>query len=157
MPDLSFGLYSGYVSVPDTEKQLHYIAALSQGDLRVDPVIIWFNGGPGCSSLLGWAQEHGPYVMEDGATSFTKNKYSWNNEATVIYIEAPAGVGYSLCPKGLADPECASDDVKSADDNLKVVLSLLENKFPEIKDNDLYIAGESYAGIYVPQLVKKLD
>lgn len=78
MPDLSFGLYSGYLPINNTQKSLHYIAALSSGDWQVDPVIIWFNGGPGCSSLLGWAQEHGPYVMEDNTTTFVKNKYAWN-------------------------------------------------------------------------------
>ncbi len=47
--------------------------------------------------MLGFLQEHGPYVMEDGATTFTYNDYSWNNEATMIYLESPAGVGFSVC------------------------------------------------------------
>jgi hypothetical protein len=54
MTDLSFGLYSGMIPLSGTKKYLHYVAALSQGDWSVDPVVIWFNGGPGCSSMLGW-------------------------------------------------------------------------------------------------------
>lgn len=76
--DISFGLYSGFIDIKDTKKSLHYVAAMSQGDYKTDPVIIWFNGGPGCSSLLGLMQEHGPYVIEDGSTTFTKNDHSWN-------------------------------------------------------------------------------
>lgn len=53
MPDLSFGLYSGYVPIDKTQKQLHYMAALSKKDPTKDPIIVWFNGGPGCSSMLG--------------------------------------------------------------------------------------------------------
>lgn len=115
MPDLSFGLYSGYLPIAGSKKELHYLAALSKGDWRVDPVMIWFNGGPGCSSMLAWVQEHGPYVIEDGATSFTKNDYSWNNEASVFYIESPANVGFSKCPE---PTECKWDDDTSAEDNL---------------------------------------
>jgi serine carboxypeptidase-like clade 2 len=147
MPDLSFGLYSGYVPINGTSKQLHYIAALSQGDPLKDPVIVWFNGGPGCSSLMGWAQEHGPYVIEDGATEFTKNHYSWNREASVIYVESPAGVGFSLCP---VKEECDFNDINSAEDNLIALLNIFTMKFPELQHNDLWLSGESYAGIYVP-------
>ena len=58
---------------------------------------MWFNGGPGCSSMLGFSQEHGPYVMEDGGTTFHYNEYSWNKEVNMLYIESPAGVGFSYC------------------------------------------------------------
>ena len=123
MPDLSFGLYSGYVDLPDpSKKKLHYVAALSQRDPKTDPIIIWFNGGPGCSSMLGFAQENGPYALEDGDATFRRNDYAWNQEANMFYLESPAGVGYSICP----DPaECKFDDNNSADDNLNAVLALL--------------------------------
>jgi carboxypeptidase C (cathepsin A) len=124
------------------------MAALSKGDPSKDPVILWFNGGPGCSSMLGFFQEHGPYVLEDGAETFHENEYSWNKEASTFYIESPAGVGYSVCP----DPkECIWTDNNTAADNLIAVVNMFK-KFPELLANDFYISGESYAGIYVPYL-----
>jgi carboxypeptidase C (cathepsin A) len=45
--------------------------------------------------MLGFMQEHGPYVMEDGNDTFHENEWSWNKEANVLYIESPAAVGYS--------------------------------------------------------------
>ena len=92
--------------------------------------------------------------MEDGTTQFVRNKYAWNNEANVIYIESPAGVGYSICGK---PSECGFTDSTSADDNLAAVLNLMIMKFPDLQNNDIYIAGESYAGIYVPFLASRLD
>lgn len=78
MDDLSFGLYSGYIPLTGTAKKLHYMATLSRGDPTKDPIIIWFNGGPGCSSMLGFSQENGPYALNDGDTIFRKNDYAWN-------------------------------------------------------------------------------
>jgi carboxypeptidase C (cathepsin A) len=103
--------------------------------------------------MLGLLQEHGPYQLADEATSFVKNEYSWNKQANMIYIEAPAGVGYSICGD---KKECQWNDFNSADDNLQAVLGIMA-KFPELQKNDLYISGESYAGIYVPRLVERLD
>ena len=103
--------------------------------------------------MLGFSQENGPYANEDGDAGFRKNDYSWNQEATMFWIESPAGVGYSVCGNAT---ECVFDDNNSADDNLATLLALLE-LYPEINKNDLYIAGESYAGIYIPQLVVRLD
>jgi carboxypeptidase C (cathepsin A) len=104
--------------------------------------------------MLGWTQEHGPYVIEDEQTQFTRNDYSWNKFSNVIYFDSPAGVGYSICGK---EEECDFDDDNSADDNLKAFISLMTDKIPQLQTNDLYIAGESYAGIYVPKLAKKMD
>ena len=64
-------------------------------DPGTDPILIWFNGGPGCSSLLGFMQEHGPWVLEDEATTVTQNPYPWIQNASMIYLESPAGVGFS--------------------------------------------------------------
>jgi serine carboxypeptidase-like clade 2 len=105
--------------------------------------------------MLGLVQEHGPYVMDNGGNSFHSNDYSWNKEANMLYIEAPAGVGYSYC---IDQRDCEKfDDNNSAEDNLNALLYFFEYKFPERKKNDLYISGESYAGIYVPYLVNQLD
>jgi carboxypeptidase C (cathepsin A) len=133
-------------------KHLHYVLAESQRDAKKDPLVIWFNGGPGCSSLLGFLQEHGPYVMDDWEDNFKKNPWSWNKEASILYIESPAGVGYSYCENSKL---CTSTDASSSLDNLDAVLSFFK-KFPEFLPNDLYISGESYAGIYVPYLAYRI-
>jgi len=59
--------YSGYLDITNTKK-LHYVFVESESSPSTDPVVIWFNGGPGCSSLLGLLQENGPWVFEDNST-----------------------------------------------------------------------------------------
>jgi hypothetical protein len=43
--------FSGYLTASPT-KRLHYVFVTSLDDPQHDPVVVWFNGGPGCSSLL---------------------------------------------------------------------------------------------------------
>lgn len=126
--NFSFEFYSGYLPVGTTQKFLHYVFVESQSNPSTDPVVVWFNGGPGCSSMLGFAQEHGPYAMEDGETTWHVNDWSWNKEANVLYIESPGGVGYSYC-HGRTD--CTYTDDSSSDDNLEAILYWFETKFPE--------------------------
>ena len=142
-------MYSGYLPVAGTTRNLHYMYLESRSNPVKDPVVIWFNGGPGCSSMLGFMQEHGPYVMEDGTNFFHENEWSWNKEVNMLYIEMPAGVGYSYYNE-VGDHDYT--DMGVAKDNLSAFLYFFEFKFPELKGNDLYISGESYAGIYVPYL-----
>lgn len=72
----------------------------------------------------------------------------------MFYLESPANVGFSLCPDWT---ECQWNDDNTATDNLKAVLNLFQVKFPDLMDNELYISGESYAGIYVPKVVEQID
>ena len=111
-PDFTdkFDMYSGYLPINDTSKILHYMFVTSQNDPTTDPLLIWFNGGPGCSSMLGFMQEHGPFVMNDNTTVFIENEYSWNTNASVLYIEQPAGVGFSYCNPSIPE-DCTFDDM----------------------------------------------
>ena len=59
------------------------------------PLLLWLNGGPGCSSLDGWANEHGPMQFKDDG-KFYLNEFSWNRAANVIYLESPGDVGFSF-------------------------------------------------------------
>jgi len=117
--------------------------------------MVWYNGGPGCSSMLAFMQEHGPFELADGDYSFTANPYSWNREANMLYIEQPAGVGYSFGDCEAKPDQCNYDDNLMARENLASLLQWYA-KFPEYQTNDLYLAGESYGGIYVPYTLNEI-
>lgn len=40
-------------------RNLFYYFVVSEGDPAKDPVVLWLNGGPGCSSFDGFIYEHG--------------------------------------------------------------------------------------------------
>ena len=87
--------YSGYLDLDNNATHMHYFFFPSQNKPSTDPVLFWFNGGPGCSSLLGALYEHGPFVINDAFASVIYNQYGWNQKANVVYIESPAQVGFS--------------------------------------------------------------
>ena len=150
LPDidrLNADWYSGYLDASAT-KHLHYVFVTSLTDPINDPVVLWFNGGPGCSSLLALFQEHGPYVIDDGEYYIKTNPEPWNKRANILYLESPAGVGFSIA-------ELVSDyqhnDMSQSKDAMAALLNWYKY-FPEYLRNDLYISGESYGGIYTPYL-----
>lgn len=149
--DLDFELYSGYIE-HSSQNKIHYMFIESQKNPANDPLIVWFNGGPGCSSLAGMLQEHGPYILKGLDSNFTKNEYSWNREANMLYIEQPAGVGFSVCA---SEESCVWNDNNVGAANLETLVKWLD-KWPEYKENDLFLSGESYAGIYVPYLANQI-
>ena len=83
--------HSGYLSF-DMGK-FHYIFFESQRDPENDPLLLWLNGGPGCSSLIGMVYENGPFVFKQaGSSKLEINEYAWNKKANVLYITSPGGV-----------------------------------------------------------------
>jgi len=147
IPPYSGKIYSGYLEI-NQNKSFHYVFVESQSNPSTDPVVLWLNGGPGCSSLLGLFKEHGPFIFPDGLTTFVKNENSWNKIANMIYLESPAGVGFSFA-RNYEDH--LYNDTLTTDENLIATLKWFE-KFPEYSANEFYITGESYAGVYVPYL-----
>uniref|UniRef100_A0A0B7B8G6 Carboxypeptidase n=1 Tax=Arion vulgaris TaxID=1028688 RepID=A0A0B7B8G6_9EUPU len=151
LPGLSwepnFKQYSGYLQGAGTKK-LHYWFVESSSQPRTDPVVLWMNGGPGCSSLDGFLTEHGPFRVNDDGKNLEANPYSWNLITNMIYLESPAGVGFSYSD----DRNYTTDDDDVARNN-HLALQDFFQKFPEYKENEFYITGESYAGIYAPTLV----
>ncbi|KAL3651652.1 hypothetical protein CASFOL_004654 [Castilleja foliolosa] len=148
---IKFNQYGGYVTVDQKAgRALYYYFVEAQNYAQASPLVLWLNGGPGCSSLAyGAMQELGPFrVMSDGKTLF-ENKYAWNKAANVLFLESPAGVGFSYSKK-MTD-NTSGGDKKTAKDNYVFLVNWLE-RFPEYKNRDFYIAGESYAGYYVPEL-----
>jgi len=83
-PAFKTNTYSGYLTASET-KSLHYAFAESMDSPSTDPIIIWFNGGPGCSSMLGMMQELGPIVVDDGEDYFSTNPHPWNERANVLF------------------------------------------------------------------------
>ena len=57
----TFEVYSGFIDMTNSSRSIHYLLVESQNDSASDPLVIWTNGGPGCSSLLGFATENGPF------------------------------------------------------------------------------------------------
>lgn len=146
-PEFNSKTYSGYLKVSETKK-LHYAFAESETDPQNDPVIVWFNGGPGCSSMLAFMQENGPLALDDGETEIKRNPYPWNYRANMIWLESPAGVGWSV---GETAEDLEHTDLTQSEDAF-AAMEAWYRKFPEFKSNELFISGESYAGVYVPYL-----
>ncbi|CDP16356.1 unnamed protein product [Coffea canephora] len=156
-PPVIFKQYGGYVTINATAgSAFYYYFTEAQDPKKAQdlPLLLWLNGGPGCSSLgYGAMQELGPFrVGSDGKTLY-KNQYAWNHVANVLFLESPAGVGFSYSNTTSDFENCG--DTKTAADNYIFLLNWLE-RFPEYKNRDFYIAGESYAGHYVPQLAHNI-
>ncbi|GKV30396.1 hypothetical protein SLEP1_g39211 [Rubroshorea leprosula] len=106
--------------------------------------------GPGCSSFgYGAMEELGPFRVNSDNKTLYRNPYAWNNVANVIFLESPAGVGFSYSNR--SSDYTNVGDKKTAEDSYTFLVNWLE-RFPQYKTRDFFIAGESYAGHYVPQL-----
>ncbi|PNX84804.1 serine carboxypeptidase 31-like protein, partial [Trifolium pratense] len=110
--------------------------------------------GPGCSSVgYGATQEIGPFLVDNNndGQGLKFNNFSWNKEANMLFLESPVGVGFSYS-NTTSDYEQLGDDLTAND-----AYNFLHNwflKFPSYRTKTFYIAGESYAGKYVPELAE---
>ncbi|VFQ89535.1 unnamed protein product [Cuscuta campestris] len=149
---VGFKHYAGYVTVNKTNgRALFYWFFESLTLPREKPLLLWLNGGPGCSSVgYGESQEIGPFLIGGGdGPLLTINPFSWNTEANILFLESPFGVGFSYS-NTTTDFVNLGDELAAND-----AYTFLNNwflKFPSYRNRSFYIAGESYAGQYIPVL-----
>ncbi|KAL1801886.1 hypothetical protein ACET3Z_030533 [Daucus carota] len=148
---VKFKQFAGYVSVDkSTGRSLFYYFTEAVENPASRPLILWLNGGPGCSSLgVGAMVEIGPFGVKSDGKSLYAREFAWNKVANVLYVESPAGVGFSYS-NATSDYEL-SGDTRTAQDAYTFLLNWFA-RFPQYRTKDFYIIGESYAGFYIPEL-----
>jgi carboxypeptidase C (cathepsin A) len=154
-PAVSFRTFSGYIDVSaPTEKEgsrrMFYWFAESQDAPKTDPVLLWTNGGPGCTGLGGFLSEMGPFRVGKDGKDLAINEFSWTKLANMVFIEQPVGVGFST-----ASTHIDYGDEQAATDNHRFVVGFFK-RFPQYAKQDFYIASESYGGHYMPTLAAKI-
>ena len=155
--------WSGYIQVPNPATGggsafVHYYLVENAAKDPKAPTLVWNNGGPGSSSMMGLMTENGPITLNDdsfntdeyaatGVPTVFLNPHSWNTApANVLYIEHPAPTGFSYCSPG----DCGTwNDTTQAEAQYRVLESFFKS-YPELAKNDFYMSGESYAGVLVP-------
>lgn len=147
----NFTHYSGYLAASGG-RHLFYWFVESQRNPQKDPLVLWLNGGPGCSSIDGFLTENGPFRVHRNRKTLFANPHSWNLVANVLYIDAPAGVGFSYRDKGQS---LATNDDQTAKNNLLAIKHFLV-KFPKFANHEMRLTGESYAGVYIPTLAVRM-
>ncbi|KAL4151470.1 hypothetical protein PRNP1_008415 [Phytophthora ramorum] len=131
---------------------LYYVFYESSSNGFDIPVILWLSGGPGCSGLVALLFENGPCSFDDEADTISFNPYSWTGLAHVIYLDQPKGTGYSGGTNGIKQPWSFG----GATEDMLEFLHQFYQQHQELKANDFYIFGESYAGHYVPDLAVRV-
>ncbi|CAN6214759.1 unnamed protein product [Urochloa humidicola] len=151
----SFAHYAGYVTVSEPRgAALFYWFFEAEMDPGSKPLVLWLNGGPGCSSIAyGLGEEVGPFHVNADGKGVHMNPYSWNKVANLLFVDSPVGVGYSY--SNTSDDILRNGDARTANDSLAFLLKWLE-RFPQYKGREFYLTGESYAGHYVPQLAQAI-
>ncbi|KAK4754570.1 hypothetical protein SAY87_002674 [Trapa incisa] len=152
-PSVDFAHYSGYVTVNQQAGRALFYWLVESPESRMPasrPLVLWLNGGPGCSSVAyGAAEEIGPFRIRPDGRALYLNPYAWNNLANILFLESPAGVGFSYT--NTTTDLYTAGDKRTAEDAYTFLLNWFE-RFPQYEHRDFYIVGESYAGHYVPQL-----
>ncbi|KAI0123616.1 Alpha/Beta hydrolase protein [Xylariales sp. AK1849] len=135
--------YSGYLTVGENMNMWFWFFE-ARNSPTTAPLAAWFNGGPGCSSMIGLFQENGPCQFYNGASTPSLNPYSFNEVANMLYVDQPIGTGFSY----------GTDSVTSTVTAAPFVWKLIQaffTQFPQYENRDFGLFTESYGGHYGPE------
>ncbi|KAL7252955.1 hypothetical protein ACSBR1_007493 [Camellia fascicularis] len=153
--NVGFSHYSGYITVdpPFGRNLFYWLIEVPAGRKPMSrPLVLWLNGGPGCSSVAyGASEEIGPFRVGPDGKSLTLSPYAWNREANLLFLDSPAGVGFSY--SSTLEDLLNVGDKRTAKDAYTFLIKWFE-RFPQYKHRPFYIAGESYADTTYKALYK---
>ncbi|KAL9809835.1 Serine carboxypeptidase-like 19 [Arabidopsis thaliana] len=155
---LPFELETGYVSIGESgDVELFYYFVKSERNPENDPLMIWLTGGPGCSSICGLLFANGPLAFKGDEYNGTVpplelTSFSWTKVANILYLEAPAGSGYSYAKTRRAFESSDTKQMHQIDQFLRSWFV----KHPEFISNPFYVGGDSYSGKIVPGAVQQI-
>jgi len=137
---------SGLIDLGNGGDDIFYILYKSRNlSFRNERLIIWFQGGPGCSGFIANMMENGPYIFNK-STKLARNPYAWNEAGDLLYVDQPVGTGFSRM-RGY-ETECYNETCVAID--MYAFLNKFVEKYPEYQQKSLYLFGQSYAGQYIP-------
>jgi len=147
LADVCPGATAGYTGYLNSGSKHFYFAYFeSRSKPKEDPVVLWLNGGPGCSSMTGLFMELGPCTVNDGGKSARENPNSWIEAANVFFLDQPIGVGFSYT----SNQSDITGGTFAASEDIYAFMRLWYKAFPAAKSLPFSIAGESYGGHYIP-------
>ncbi|GAA5845127.1 hypothetical protein JCM11251_008003 [Rhodosporidiobolus azoricus] len=159
--DSSLTMYGGHIpsapprsGVKDTESDAHlfFFMVRNRHIAETERTLLWFNGGPGCSSFDGGMMEIGPFrLVPNSGGELVEAEGAWNEYANVIFIDQPVGTGYSY----MATNSYVHELPEAAQHVIEFLVHFYQI-FPEFTNHDTYIAGESYAGQYIPYIAQAI-
>ncbi|KAL1203583.1 Serine carboxypeptidase-like 50 [Cardamine amara subsp. amara] len=151
-PDEALPTKSGYLPVkPAPGSSMFYTFYEAQKPtfpLSDTPLLVWLQGGPGCSSMIGNFYELGPWRVVSHATELERNPGAWNRLFGLIFLDNPIGVGFSIA----ASKEDIPINQRQVAEHLYAALVVFLEQNSGFEHRPVYFTGESYAGKYVPAI-----
>ncbi|KAH7516352.1 hypothetical protein FEM48_Zijuj10G0125900 [Ziziphus jujuba var. spinosa] len=157
LPKEALPTKSGYLPVNQSSGSAifytFYEAQNSTSAISQTPLLLWLQGGPGCSSMIGNFLELGPWRVnfhkkDDEPLSLEPNSGSWNRIFGLLFLDNPIGTGFSFAEKSEEIPR----DQNSVAKHLFAAIIGFFKLNPSFRSRSLYIIGESYAGKYIPAI-----
>lgn len=134
------------ITSTDVTAHLFFLMAKARRSSDKERILFWFNGGPGCSSFDGAFMESGPFRV-DGEGGLKLISGGWEEFATIVFIDQPAGTGLSY-----TSTDSYVEELSQAAGQVVEFLRNFYNVFPEYRTMDTYLTGESYAGQFIPYI-----
>ena len=96
--------------------------------------------------IANFSTELGPCLINDHGNGTVHNPYGWNKDTALLFVDQPAGVGFSYVDEGMPVPDTSFIAAVDMHIFLQIFISAV---LPEHAKGPLHIAGDSYAGHYI--------